>query len=115
MFTTADRLVPRWTTARCINTGERFRDEPHHCFFLLTGNHFGKTVHFRYFTLYLIFYVFVLLVQLFAVCCKVMPNVLPTDSSRHKELMKKNGSYAAMYKKQAMNYLAIENEEEVIA
>jgi len=29
--------------------------------------------------------------------------------------MEKNGSYAAMYRKQAMNYLAIENEEEVMA
>ena len=26
--------------------------------------------------------------------------------------MERNGSYAAMYKKQAMNYLAIENEED---
>lgn len=37
------------------------------------------------------------------------------EEGTHKELMEKNGSYAAMYKKQAMNYLAIENEEEVIA
>ena len=37
------------------------------------------------------------------------------EEGTHKELMGKNGSYAAMYKKQAMNYLAIENEEEVIA
>ena len=37
------------------------------------------------------------------------------EKGTHKELMGKNGSYAAMYKKQAMNYLAIENEEEVIA
>ena len=37
------------------------------------------------------------------------------EEGTHKELLEKNGSYAAMYKKQAMNYLAIENEEEVIA
>lgn len=37
------------------------------------------------------------------------------EEGTHKELMEQNGSYAAMYKKQAMNYLAIENEEEVIA
>lgn len=37
------------------------------------------------------------------------------EEGTHKELMEKNGSYAAMYKKQAMNYLAIENEEEVLA
>lgn len=37
------------------------------------------------------------------------------EEGTHSELMGKNGSYAAMYKKQAMNYLAIENEEEVIA
>ena len=37
------------------------------------------------------------------------------EEGTHKELMERNGSYAAMYKKQAMNYLAIENEEEVIA
>ena len=37
------------------------------------------------------------------------------EEGTHSELMEKNGSYAAMYKKQAMNYLAIENEEEVIA
>ncbi len=37
------------------------------------------------------------------------------EEGTHRELMEKNGSYAAMYKKQAMNYLAIENEEEVIA
>nr|MCR4749416.1 ABC transporter ATP-binding protein/permease [Lachnospiraceae bacterium] len=36
------------------------------------------------------------------------------EEGTHKELMEQNGSYAAMYKKQAMNYLAIENEEEVI-
>jgi hypothetical protein len=28
--------------------------------------------------------------------------------------MKLNGNYAAMYKKQAMNYLAIEDEKEVV-
>lgn len=37
------------------------------------------------------------------------------EEGSHSELMKKKGSYAAMYKKQAMNYLAIENEEEVNA
>lgn len=37
------------------------------------------------------------------------------EEGTHKELMERNESYAAMYKKQAMNYLAIENEEEVIA
>ena len=37
------------------------------------------------------------------------------EEGTHKELMEQNGSYAVMYKKQAMNYLAIENEEEVIA
>lgn len=36
------------------------------------------------------------------------------EEGTHQELMAANGSYAAMYKKQAMNYLAIENEEEVI-
>ncbi|MCR5331059.1 MAG: ABC transporter ATP-binding protein/permease [Lachnospiraceae bacterium] len=37
------------------------------------------------------------------------------EEGTHKELMEQNRSYAAMYKKQAMNYLALENEEEVIA
>jgi len=37
------------------------------------------------------------------------------EEGTHRELMEKNGSYAAMYRKQAMNYLAIENEEEVMA
>lgn len=36
------------------------------------------------------------------------------EEGTHQELMAANGNYAAMYKKQAMNYLAIENEEEVI-
>ena len=36
------------------------------------------------------------------------------EEGTHTELIKINGSYAQMYKKQAMNYLAIENEEEVI-
>lgn len=36
------------------------------------------------------------------------------EEGTHKQLMEANGSYAAMYKKQAMNYLAIEHEEEVI-
>lgn len=36
------------------------------------------------------------------------------EEGSHKELFEKNGKYAQMYKKQAMNYLAIENEEEVI-
>lgn len=36
------------------------------------------------------------------------------EEGTHRELMDNNLSYAAMYKKQAMNYLAIENEEEVI-
>ncbi len=33
------------------------------------------------------------------------------EEGTHAELMKLNGSYAAMYKKQAMNYLAIDHEE----
>ncbi|MCR5209939.1 MAG: ABC transporter ATP-binding protein/permease [Lachnospiraceae bacterium] len=37
------------------------------------------------------------------------------EEGTHPELMERNGCYAAMYKKQAMNYLAIENEEAVIA
>ncbi len=36
------------------------------------------------------------------------------EEGTHAELMKSNGSYAAMYKKQAMNYLAIEDEGEVV-
>ncbi len=36
------------------------------------------------------------------------------EEGTHTELIAANGSYAAMYKKQAMNYLAIENEEEVV-
>lgn len=35
------------------------------------------------------------------------------EEGTHQELLKKNGKYAQMYKKQAMNYLALENEEEV--
>lgn len=35
------------------------------------------------------------------------------EEGTHSELMTVNGSYAQMYKKQAMNYLALENEEEV--
>ncbi|MBR3635586.1 MAG: ABC transporter ATP-binding protein [Lachnospiraceae bacterium] len=36
------------------------------------------------------------------------------EEGTHASLMASGGSYAQMYKKQAMNYLAIENEEEVI-
>ena len=36
------------------------------------------------------------------------------EEGTHSELLAANGSYAQMYKKQAMNYLALENEEEVI-
>lgn len=36
------------------------------------------------------------------------------EEGTHAFLMASGGSYAQMYKKQAMNYLAIENEEEVI-
>lgn len=36
------------------------------------------------------------------------------EEGSHDELIAANGSYAQMYKKQAMNYLALENEEEVI-
>lgn len=35
------------------------------------------------------------------------------EEGTHQELLKKNRKYAQMYKKQAMNYLALENEEEV--
>lgn len=35
------------------------------------------------------------------------------EEGTHKALMEKDGSYAHMYRTQAMNYLAIENEEEV--
>ena len=50
-------------------------------------------------------------------CDKVfmLENGTLIEEGTHSELMEKNGSYAEMYKKQAMNYLAIENEEEVIA
>lgn len=36
------------------------------------------------------------------------------EEGTHAQLLTADGSYARMYKKQAMNYLAIENEEEVI-
>lgn len=36
------------------------------------------------------------------------------EEGTHKELIELNGKYADMYKRQAMNYLALENEEEVI-
>jgi len=36
------------------------------------------------------------------------------EEGTHQELLAANGPYAQMYKKQAMNYLAIENEEEVV-
>ncbi|MCR5620083.1 MAG: ABC transporter ATP-binding protein/permease [Lachnospiraceae bacterium] len=36
------------------------------------------------------------------------------EEGTHPDLIKANGKYAQMYKKQAMNYLALENEEEVI-
>ena len=50
-------------------------------------------------------------------CDKVfmLENGTLIEEGTHAGLMERNGSYAAMYKKQAMNYLAIENEEEVIA
>lgn len=35
------------------------------------------------------------------------------EEGSHKELMALNGSYAKMYRRQAMNYLALETEEEV--
>ena len=37
------------------------------------------------------------------------------EEGTHEELMKRNGSYAQMYTRQAMNYLAIEQEEEVVS
>ena len=36
------------------------------------------------------------------------------EEGTHSDLIASNGSYAQMYKKQAMNYLALESEEEVI-
>ena len=36
------------------------------------------------------------------------------EEGTHKTLLDANGKYAEMYKKQAMNYLALENDEEVI-
>ncbi len=36
------------------------------------------------------------------------------EEGTHPDLIKANGKYAQMYKKQAMNYLALESEEEVI-
>ena len=36
------------------------------------------------------------------------------EEGTHKELIALGGRYCEMYKRQAMNYLAIENEEEVI-
>lgn len=35
------------------------------------------------------------------------------EEGTHHELMKMNGSYAEMYKKQAMSYLAVDNVEGV--
>lgn len=37
------------------------------------------------------------------------------EEGTHEELMERNGSYAYMYRKQAMNYLVIEDEAEVMA
>ena len=36
------------------------------------------------------------------------------EEGTHAELMRLNGNYAAMYKKQAMNYMAIDHEEGVV-
>lgn len=36
------------------------------------------------------------------------------EQGTHETLAKKNGKYAAMYKKQAMNYLALDDEREVV-
>ena len=36
------------------------------------------------------------------------------EEGTHSELIKAGAAYAQMYKKQAMNYLALENEEEVV-
>ena len=36
------------------------------------------------------------------------------EEGTHRQLIEKGGSYAKMYKKQAMNYLAIEDEREVV-
>ncbi|MBP5702973.1 MAG: ABC transporter ATP-binding protein [Lachnospiraceae bacterium] len=36
------------------------------------------------------------------------------EEGTHSQMIASNGKYAQMYKKQAMNYLALENEEEVI-
>ena len=36
------------------------------------------------------------------------------EEGTHRELIDRKKQYYQMYKKQAMNYLAIENEEEVI-
>lgn len=36
------------------------------------------------------------------------------ESGTHKELVEKNGSYAKMYRRQAMNYLAIDDESKVV-
>ena len=36
------------------------------------------------------------------------------EEGSHEELMKQNGSYAKMYRKQAMNYLALDEEEVVL-
>ena len=35
------------------------------------------------------------------------------EEGSHKELLERGGSYAQMYRKQAMNYLALDEEEEV--
>ena len=36
------------------------------------------------------------------------------EEGTHSQLIKLGGKYCEMYKRQAMNYLALENEEEVI-